>query len=54
MLQFLFWVLALEERLVNCLDEMGTITLPESRIKVNGINACSALIVAKANEFLSG
>ena len=45
------WILALEERLVTRLDQMGTITLPESRVFVNGIDACSAPIVAKANEF---
>ncbi len=44
-------VLALEERLVTRLDQMGTITLPESRVDVNEIDACSAPIVAKANEF---
>jgi hypothetical protein len=44
-------ILALEERLVTRLDQMGTITLPESRVDVNGIDACSAPIVAKANEF---
>ena len=47
-------ILALEERLVNHLDQMGNITLPESRVEVNGIDAWSASIVVKANEFLLG
>ena len=47
-------ILALEERLVTHLDQMGAITLPESRVDVNGIDACSAPIVAKANEFFIG
>jgi hypothetical protein len=43
----------LEERLVNWLDLMGTITLPESRVEVNCIDACAAMIAAKANEFFT-
>jgi hypothetical protein len=43
---------ALEERLVNWLDQMGTITSPKSRVEVNCINACVALSVMKANDFL--
>jgi hypothetical protein len=38
----------------NHLDQMGTITLLENRAEVNGINACSAPIVVKANEFFTG
>ena len=44
-------ILALEERLVNRLDQMGTVTAPENRVEVNGIDACSSPIIAKANEF---
>ena len=47
-------ILALEERLLTHLDQMGTITLPESRVDENGIDAYSAPIVTKANQFFIG
>jgi hypothetical protein len=46
-----YWIQALEQRLVNCLEQIGTAPLCNTWVEVNCVDASAAPVVAKANVF---
>jgi hypothetical protein len=48
------WIQALEQRLVNCLEQIGTAPLLNTRVEVNCVDASAAPVVAKANRVSIG